>query len=1192
MLLTACGIKVDVPKVDSEAIVSNEIIISLKTPASSPSNDDTPEVTISGLAVLPGHTVRVFSDSTCATQISTGVIVGSSIDLTSEIALTDGTYSIHANVTDLLGQTSTCSTNSVTFQVDTLAPSVTGLSDDATPRQSKTFSWGCNEICTYDFLIDQTPNTIPASSFLSTTSTSQSSGTGTYYIHVMAKDAAGNVSAVSHASAEINNTSPTLALTSPADNSYINSSNDSTTFTVSGTCSENTRVVTVNVDGSPVATTGGTCNGSTFTSTIDSTAIAAGVRTLTATYTNAAGNPGTSAGITVTRNISAPTIAITTPATSSYINIANDSTTFTVSGTCSENTRVVTVNVDGSAVATTGGTCNGATFTSTIDSTVIAAGVRTLTATYTNTAGNPATSAGISVTRDVTAPSSLYIALKTPASSPGNSTTPTFTVNNVAFGDTVRIYTGSCILPSLKGTAFAAGTSVDFTSSAISGDGDYVYYADATDAAGNTSDCTPLEDTYTYSLVTSSFFITSVTVLNGTYGRGQTVNFIANFSRSVIVSGLPFITLTVGSTSRRAVYASGSGSSSITFSYTVPPGDSDTDGIEATSPVVLNDGAIQDSASNDATLSFTSPTTTSILVNSTNPAFTELKNLSAFRNTTGSVLTFRAKVSEDVNVTGTPRIRLTIGSSTRYATYDAASSTTTRLNFKYAVSTIASGDFDSDGIDYSTTLELNGGTILDFSSNPVLMNLPSVLLNPPSISVSETLINVSDMAVTAGDNQTAVVNNFVANSPQVRITDTDGNGIAGINVTFSGSGKIGTPNTFTNSSGYAFTTWKLGTIAGGETLFASAKGFTTATFQATANPGAAFKLSMNVPEITYKGYYTPPRVTVTVQDKYGNTSNVSDQPVSIFVESSDNNAFLVGTTSQNLKKGIAIFNNFTFSKEALNTTLRAEFQSLSILSNPFKLSNTDMRVGMNINVYNGSEDSKEYERGKNFFDDRLVLMRSENDRYLCMGAMLSTTVGITSEACSHEFLKTSGTISNYGKKSPIADDPREQYEMNNYTPNPDGDNIAYFTSAIPFGWGPTTSILADYNSGGLNIIPDDSILIGLSFFKTSNDSLENVLQITKYVSMNIEEAQKELGVTLTEPSKYFATRPGLNDCGKADQVEIIYLPRVALPPMLVGYKIFNGDDGCQTRPSLYFNLTNRDNQNWLESEDDSIDFPN
>lgn len=71
---------------------------------------------------------------------------------------------------------------------------------------------------------------------------------------------------------------------------------------------------------------------------------------------------------------------------------------------------------------------------------------------------------------------------------------------------------------------------------------------------------------------------------------------------------------------------------------------------------------------------------------------------------TGAVLTFTVTSSEAVGVVNTPRIAVTIGANTRYATYSAADSTETSLVFKY---TVVAGDTDADGIEVANVINLN-----------------------------------------------------------------------------------------------------------------------------------------------------------------------------------------------------------------------------------------------------------------------------------------------------------------------------------------------------------------------------------------------------------------------------------------------------------------------------------------------------
>lgn len=108
----------------------------------------------------------------------------------------------------------------------------------------------------------------------------------------------------------------------------------------------------------------------------------------------------------------------------------------------------------------------------------------------------------------------------------------------------------------------------------------------------------------------------------GLYHAGQALTFTVSLNRPMIVDttgGTPSIALTVGSAPRQAVYVSGSGTSSLSFAYTVQAGDNDSDGVSAASPIALNGGTIKDDAAAAIGLSFTPPVTAGILVDTAAP---------------------------------------------------------------------------------------------------------------------------------------------------------------------------------------------------------------------------------------------------------------------------------------------------------------------------------------------------------------------------------------------------------------------------------------------------------------------------------------------------------------------------------------------------------------------------------------------
>ena len=105
--------------------------------------------------------------------------------------------------------------------------------------------------------------------------------------------------------------------------------------------------------------------------------------------------------------------------------------------------------------------------------------------------------------------------------------------------------------------------------------------------------------------------VSSTAGTDSTYAIGDAIALTATFSGAVTVTTAtsggavvgPRIALTVGSATRHAVYASGSGTKALVFHYTVAEGDEDTDGIAVgADALALNGGAIDDASSNAAVL--------------------------------------------------------------------------------------------------------------------------------------------------------------------------------------------------------------------------------------------------------------------------------------------------------------------------------------------------------------------------------------------------------------------------------------------------------------------------------------------------------------------------------------------------------------------------------------------------------------
>jgi len=114
--------------------------------------------------------------------------------------------------------------------------------------------------------------------------------------------------------------------------------------------------------------------------------------------------------------------------------------------------------------------------------------------------------------------------------------------------------------------------------------------------------------------------------------------------------------------------------------------------------------------------------------------------------------TFTMVFSESVTVTGTPRLTLTVGSSTKYANYLSMSDSKTAL-FRYTVSSSAD-EFDTNGIAVATSLDLNGGSIADLATNALTNTsftaptLTSVLVAQPAAAPTIDSITATNATLT------------------------------------------------------------------------------------------------------------------------------------------------------------------------------------------------------------------------------------------------------------------------------------------------------------------------------------------------------------------------------------------------------------------------------------------------------------
>ncbi len=100
---------------------------------------------------------------------------------------------------------------------------------------------------------------------------------------------------------------------------------------------------------------------------------------------------------------------------------------------------------------------------------------------------------------------------------------------------------------------------------------------------------------------------------------------------------------------------------------------------------------------------------------------------------------FTINLSENVTVTGTPRIAVDVGGNTRYATYTSGTGTNS-LTFTLSPNI---GDVDMDGVTLSSPIDLNGGTIKDTAGNDATLtftppNTTGIKINYPSLGMDFT----------------------------------------------------------------------------------------------------------------------------------------------------------------------------------------------------------------------------------------------------------------------------------------------------------------------------------------------------------------------------------------------------------------------------------------------------------------------
>lgn len=219
---------------------------------------------------------------------------------------------------------------------------------------------------------------------------------------------------------------------------------------------------------------------------------------------------------------------------------------------------------------------------------------------------------------------------------------------------------------------------------------------------------------------------------NGAYNAGDVLTFTLNHPYTVDVTGTPRLALTVGGSTVYANYAGGTGTKNLTFTYTITPGQNDTDGIAVTSPLDLNGGSIKFNTTEDVVTTLNLTSTAGIIVDTASATVTAATKPTVTNYYTGLPMVYTVTFSETVLVTGVPSIDMTVdectvaGSQTKKANYLSGSGTN-RLTFSYTVENTCN---ETTNIPVTTSIQLNGGTIQDAAGNTATVNFGAYVTSP------------------------------------------------------------------------------------------------------------------------------------------------------------------------------------------------------------------------------------------------------------------------------------------------------------------------------------------------------------------------------------------------------------------------------------------------------------------------------
>ena len=601
--------------------------------------------TVTDAGGTAGTTVTVF-DGTTAAGTATVQANGS---WSTSVTLTNGTNTLTAQDTDPAGNTGVSSP--VTYTLNSTAPTVSSIvtSGAGITNGNGDLNAGKAMTLTVNFSAPVTVNTAGGSPTLAlndsgtaayvggsgtsalTFSYTVATGQNTSDLIVSSfnlngatiKDAATNNADLSGATndnpagiLQIDTTTPVVAITSAGGS--VNQAAQTVTGTVTDAGGTAGTTVTV-FDGTTAAGTATVqANGSWSTSVT----LTNGTNTLTAQDTDPAGNTGVSSPVTYTLNSTAPTVSSIVTSGTGITNGNGDlnagkAMTLTVnfSAPVTVNTAggspTLALNDSGTAAYVGGSGTSALTFSYTVatgqnTSDLIVSSLNLNGATIKDAATNNADLSGATndnpagiLQIDTTTPVVAITSAGGSVNQAAQTVTGTVTDAGGTAGTTVTVFDGT----TAAGTATVQANGSWSTSVTLT-NGTNTLTAQDTDPAGNTGVSSSVTYTLNSTAPTVSSIVTSGTGItngNGDLNAGKAMTLTVNFSAPVTVNtagGSPTLALNDSGT---AAYVGGSGTSALTFSYTVATGQNTSDLI--VSSLNLNGATIKDAATNNADLS-------------------------------------------------------------------------------------------------------------------------------------------------------------------------------------------------------------------------------------------------------------------------------------------------------------------------------------------------------------------------------------------------------------------------------------------------------------------------------------------------------------------------------------------------------------------------------------------------------------